>query len=490
MKGLPARGPLVLRTLDDFHVWPVKHRHWLFELVEDEDHDLWARTDDLRNFFERFPSDKALKALHHRHMLYDKSARTHYLALRLARMELLKSKGHPMHQDILKLLDWLDRNVLAVVARKRAVRKLDEDNGLRAEYARAVSGLVPVSHAHPRLDETTLPLTPEERWALEQTEEGPRKVYHPEARPIRVGWDHFARVARLWLLGTARAYWRGERGLPSSFWVGLGLLWLPWGFANLTIPESLDWTTHYRRVMWVAALLVPLAVVTSGLYTVMLSRSMLRARRQRKHLVFAWCFYLLVIPLGLTNLWDSYEEELLQYWWASVRGQYQPMTVYADPHLGRIRATGPMRYGSAEAMEKVLQENPRYTLIELESPGGHVVEGFRMAQLLADRKMDTVVLGECASACTFLFVTGQERYLGPNARMGFHRSGRRNVFSDAGWSVTDHKIAQLYGRFGTSGEFVRKALKEPIYRVWWAPHDDMYASGYANKAWMERKIGY
>ena len=490
MKGLPVRGPLVLRTLDDFHVWPVKHRHWQFELAEDEDHDLWARTDDLRAFFDRFPNDKELKARHHRHMLYDKSTRTHYLAWRLARMELLKSKGHPQHQDILKFLDWLERNVLDVVARKRAVRKLDEDNGLHAEYANAVSGAVPRAQAHPRLDETTLPLTPEERWVLEQAEDGPRKVYHPQARPIRVGWDYWPREARRWVGETLHRYWRGERGLLATFFLGLIVLWIPWGYVDIAIPASLDWTVHYRRVMWAAALLVPLTVVTSGIYAFMLTRSLLRARRQSKHTVFAWCFYLFVLPFGLTNIWDGYNEELVDYWWASVRGQYQPMTVYADPHLGRIRATGPMRYGSAEALEKVLTEHPQYTLIELESPGGRVVEGFRMAKLIADRKMDTAVLGQCASACTFLFVTGQDRYLGPEAMLGFHRSGRRNVFSDAGWSATDHKIAEHYEKFGTSEEFISKALKEPIYRVWWAPHAEMYGAGYANKAWMERKTGY
>jgi hypothetical protein len=38
--------------------------------------------------------------------------------------------------------------------------------------------------------------------------------------------------------------------------------------------------------------------------------------------------------------------------------------------------------------------------------------------------------------------------------------------------------------------FVQKALKEPMYRIWVAPHDEMYTAGYANKAWSERKAGY
>jgi hypothetical protein len=459
-------------------------------MVEDEDHDLWIRTDDLRHFYDRFPKDKALKAIYHRHMLYDKSTRTHYLSVRIARTELLKSRSHPMHQDILKFLDWLERNVLVVVAKKRAVRKLDEMNGVREDYAQALSGAIPVSLAHPRLNETTMPLTPEERWVLEQTQEGPQKVFHPDARPIRVGWDYFLREALQRTAGFLRSFWQGERGLFATFWAGLIVLWIPSLYLSWMVPESLDWTVSYPRVMWAFAILVPIAFTSALVYWIMLTRSLRRAQRDRGSLVIAWVFYLLVLPIGMTNIIGGYDEEMLDYWWANVRGRYHPMTVYADPHLGRIRAVGPMDFGSAEALQKVLDANPKINLIEMDSPGGFVVEGMRMADMVAQRKLDTTVLNRCASACTLVFVTGQDRYLGPQARVGFHRSGRRNIFEDNGWSATDRRIAEHYEKYGASEAFVQKALKEPMFRIWTAPHSAMYEAGYANKEWIERKAGY
>jgi hypothetical protein len=158
--------------------------------------------------------------------------------------------------------------------------------------------------------------------------------------------------------------------------------------------------------------------------------------------------------------------------------------------LGRIRAVGPMVFGSAEALQKVLDANPKINLIEMDSPGGFVVEGMRMADMVAQRKLDTTVLNRCASACTLVFVTGQDRYLGPQARVGFHRSGRRNIFEDNGWSATDRRIAEHYEKYGASEAFVQKALKEPMFRIWTAPHSAMYEAGYANKEWIERKAGY
>ena len=203
----------------------------------------------------------------------------------------------------------------------------------------------------------------------------------------------------------------------------------------------------------------------------------------------------MVVPLGQIVMSAWYDQDMIDCWWAMVRGNYQPMTIYADPHLGRIVANGPMEYGSSEALSEVLASNPGYTLIQLESPGGFVIEGLRMAQLVHDRHMDTVTLDECASACTLVMVTGADRYLGPDAHMGFHRSGFHrsgfsHVFEDHGWTQVDYEIADHFRKYGTKDEFISKALKEPMFRIWWAPHEDMYASGFASAAWADRKSGY
>jgi hypothetical protein len=166
------------------------------------------------------------------------------------------------------------------------------------------------------------------------------------------------------------------------------------------------------------------------------------------------------------------------------------MTIYADPHLGRIVAQGPMDFGSSEALLDVLKKNPGYTLLEMESPGGFVIEGLRMAQLVSERHLDTVTLDRCASSCTLVMVTGKDRYLGPNARVGFHRSGIAHVFEDYGWSQVDYQIADHYRKFGTNEEFITRALKEPMFRIWWAPHEDMVSAGFASADWADRKAGY
>jgi hypothetical protein len=98
------REPEVLKNLDEYDTWPVKHRHWEFDVVENSNHDIWVSTKDLRLFFNAFPSDKVLKGTYYRTMLYVKSTKEHFLSERSMRMELRKAKAHPQYSDLLKFL--------------------------------------------------------------------------------------------------------------------------------------------------------------------------------------------------------------------------------------------------------------------------------------------------------------------------------------------------------------------------------------------------
>jgi hypothetical protein len=56
--------------------------------------------------------------------------------------------------------------------------------------------------------------------------------------------------------------------------------------------------------------------------------------------------------------------------------------------------------------------------------------------------------------------------------------------------LTDGEIAEHYEKYGTSVGVVQNALKEPMHRIWVAPHEETYAAGYANKERNERRAGY
>ncbi len=147
MKG-PSTGFMNLKNLDDFEVWPIKHRHWTFEVVEDEAHDVWISTRDLRSFYARLPKDDTLKTSYQRTSIYAKDVKTLYLSERTMRMELAKSKAYSEHTDVLKFLDWFERNVSQVAAKKRVNKKLDHTNAQRDDGAAQIHvGPIPAALA-------------------------------------------------------------------------------------------------------------------------------------------------------------------------------------------------------------------------------------------------------------------------------------------------------------------------------------------------------
>jgi hypothetical protein len=63
----------------------------------------------------------------------------------------------------------------------------------------------------------------------------------------------------------------------------------------------------------------------------------------------------------------------------------------------------------------------------LESPGGAIDDGIRVAREVRFKRLRTITRAECASACSLIFVAGTERVLvGSRARIGLHQpaSGR------------------------------------------------------------------
>lgn len=113
-----------------------------------------------------------------------------------------------------------------------------------------------------------------------------------------------------------------------------------------------------------------------------------------------------------------------------------------------------------------------------------------MAELIERDQLDTVSLEDCASACTLQLAAGQERYLGPKALVGFHRSGVFGRSRSRSWTKMDYKIAEYYKSRATSEDFIKYALDTPNNKIWEPDPGQMFAAGYATKWWSERKVGY
>lgn len=88
---------------------------------------------------------------------------------------------------------------------------------------------------------------------------------------------------------------------------------------------------------------------------------------------------------------------------------------------GVITLTGDIDYGASREMRALLQQSISSTQLILNSEGGVIAEARGLAKVVKDNQLNTSVSSRCYSACTIVFIAGQQRSLKPNAQLGFHQ---------------------------------------------------------------------
>ncbi|MFY8041528.1 MAG: ATP-dependent Clp protease proteolytic subunit, partial [Rhodoferax sp.] len=290
-------------------------------------------------------------------------------------------------------------------------------------------------------------------------------------------------------------FWRGEDSLRNIVLKGgaLAFFWFMLIFVLMSgVTDQANYTGAYKLRQWGAVILTALSPLGALWWSVALMRCGLQRHKAGSSMLTSLAAFVLGVCVMVQTATSSFgmAGEWVSGWWRTVHDDLQVTEVLHNPHLGRIVLRGEIGFGSLVALEKAINTKPTLTLLEVESPGGYAVEGLAMARLIEKHKLDTVSLGQCASACTLLLVAGQERYLGPEAKVGFHRSWSYAGGFGNGWNRTDYAIADFYSARNTADAFIKTALDTPGYRLWFPTAGQMFDAGYATKRWDERKSGY
>ena len=101
---------------------------------------------------------------------------------------------------------------------------------------------------------------------------------------------------------------------------------------------------------------------------------------------------------------------------------------YFNELEGVLFLKGKIEKGMYKDFRQAIADNNIHTLV-LESPGGSVFEGVAIAETVFDRKIKTYIRKNqfCASACSFIFLSGKQRYsLG---KLGVHQIAYGEEFS-------------------------------------------------------------
>jgi len=171
-------------------------------------------------------------------------------------------------------------------------------------------------------------------------------------------------------------------------------------------------------------------------------------------------FALSTVPAGISRLYAEANDQ-------DVIGK-QGFTLVSEGD--RIIVGGHLSWGLYDRFRAALEENDEVQTIVLSGPGGHYGVGVRMARLIRDQGLDTLAVGECASACTIAFMGGHTRTLESGARLGYHAPwGEGDLVRQRG----ERHITALMHSAGIADEFISRVLATPADRLWYPTLDEL-----------------
>lgn len=263
-------------------------------------------------------------------------------------------------------------------------------------------------------------------------------------------------------------HWRGELSLPVSFWVNGWLLDIPLGLLIVGIALA-------QRVSGLAkpALAAEIAVwIPSIIISVW-------------QLVGAWRSAGHHVERGGRRLWAVLARIGVGLGYVGLIFQTVirvPEIVELTRILAGDQALGPRQlrlasdtelafaggitFGATEDVRRMLDANPLVTVIHLNSRGGRIVEAQHLRALIQERGLTTYVSDFCMSACASAFIGGRERFIAPDARIGFHQPslpGSAQII--AAVAIGEEKQALV--RAGVSPDFAERAFGTPAASMWY-----------------------
>ena len=140
----------------------------------------------------------------------------------------------------------------------------------------------------------------------------------------------------------------------------------------------------------------------------------------------------------------------------------------------------------AETFKALIDTHPEVTQISMFSGGGRLDAAEVIASIISKRKLNTLVVQECSSACTIIFLSGKIRIFDIGSKLGFH-GPRALGRSDVESQNSSPEMFDAYEGVGLSSAFIDEALTTPPSSIWY-PSDDTLIKQRAVNLFTEARI--
>jgi hypothetical protein len=138
-----------------------------------------------------------------------------------------------------------------------------------------------------------------------------------------------------------------------------------------------------------------------------------------------------------------------------------------------LKLRGDIEAGDYVKFRSYFEGERRIAGLELDSTGGSLYEGFRIAAMTRERRLATFVAKECDSACAFIFLVGSKRYVAKEAKIGVHAVGNDYGAEDTGTIRDTIHFARLYAKLGIPASTIGKMVTTPPGKITFLDQSDL-----------------
>lgn len=274
-------------------------------------------------------------------------------------------------------------------------------------------------------------------------------------------------------------HWRGQLSLGVSYWVS--------GFVSgllvalvVGIVKPIQEALSLRLSCGLSMFLFALAIASTVWWLIGVWRSASSHVSRGGRRFWAGVAEAMVV-LGFLNIsaltYKTYIPQTIEML-SVIVGDFglPPYQIRILPGGTDIEFRGGIRAGSARKLERVLAAVPRAQVLQIESPGGRIEEAKRMMKLVRERGLTTYTSEDCESAATLVLVSGQQRVIGANAKVGFHAGSLPGITLEQQRGADDLMRSTMQSA-GVSAEFIEKVLATPSDQMWYPSFDEMIRNG-------------
>ena len=138
-----------------------------------------------------------------------------------------------------------------------------------------------------------------------------------------------------------------------------------------------------------------------------------------------------------------------------------------------LKLRGDIEAGGYVKFRSYFDGERRIAGLELDSPGGSLYEGFRIATMTREKRLATFVAKECDSACAFIFLLGSKRYVSKEAKIGVHAVGNDYGGEDTGTIRDTVHFARLSAKFGIPSSTIGQMVTTPPGKITFLTQSDL-----------------